>query len=269
MQPHPGSDPERTILILINRLSDVPMSRLISRRAWDCGRKCALFATASVTPVIPGGFVRRRVGQGAAYGARQAPGWRLLTRWDEMGWIVGQAAAGRAGEPGGENSLTSKLECGLEGGSRPISRVLSWATIHLGRASPRASSGLPGSFASSGCGPRACVLPYLALLRMGFAVPSMLPPTRCALTAPFHPYRHCCGASAVCSLLHFPWARAPQALPGTLLHGARTFLRDKCAAVAWPTPAPSIQARGNAPALSPWRAERERAVVEFLARAAR
>ena len=30
--------------------------------------------------------------------------------------------------------------------------------------------------------------------------------------------------SAVCFLLHFPWARAPQALPGTLPCGARTFL---------------------------------------------
>src|SRR6478735_5218368 len=32
------------------------------------------------------------------------------------------------------------------------------------------------------------------------------------------------GASAVCFLLHFPWARAPQALPGTLTRRARTFL---------------------------------------------
>src|SRR5690348_5581312 len=34
--------------------------------------------------------------------------------------------------------------------------------------------------------------------------------------------------SAVCSLLHFPSARAAQALPGTLPCGARTFL-DACA----------------------------------------
>ena len=34
------------------------------------GRKCALFATASVTPVIPGGFIRQRVGQGVADRAR-------------------------------------------------------------------------------------------------------------------------------------------------------------------------------------------------------
>jgi len=29
---------------------------------------------------------------------------------------------------------------------------------------------------------------YLVLLRVGFTSPLMLPPTRCALTAPFHPY---------------------------------------------------------------------------------
>ena len=31
---------------------------------------------------------------------------------------------------------------------------------------------------------------YLALLRLGFALPLPLPPTRWALTPPFHPYRH-------------------------------------------------------------------------------
>ena len=31
-------------------------------------------------------------------------------------------------------------------------------------------------------------LPYLVLLRVGFTLPPVLPPARCALTAPFHPY---------------------------------------------------------------------------------
>jgi len=45
------------------------------------------------------------------------------------------------------------------------------------------------------CGPhptlvlRLGLLPYLVLLQVGFAVPFLLPETRCALTAPFHPYR--------------------------------------------------------------------------------
>ena len=58
--------------------------------------------------------------------------------------------------------------------SRPISRVLSRTIIHLRYASPRTSSDLPGST----CGPharprpRTCrLLPYLVLLRAGFAVP--------------------------------------------------------------------------------------------------
>ena len=41
------------------------------------------------------------------------------------------------------------------------------------------------------CGLRR-LLPYLALLQAGFAVPSPLPSTRCALTAPFQPCRRAC-----------------------------------------------------------------------------
>ena len=88
------------------------------------------------------------------------------------------------------------------------------------------------------------LFPYLALLRVGFTLPPVLPPARCALTAPFHPYLATypwhtgtntgapkamlsvsgVGDQAVCFLWHWPWARAPQALPGTLPNGARTFL---------------------------------------------
>src|SRR6266404_3842647 len=35
---------------------------------------------------------------------------------------------------------------------------------------------------------RTGILPYLVLLRVGFALPSPSLPRRCALTAPFHPY---------------------------------------------------------------------------------
>ena len=54
--------------------------------------------------------------------------------------------------------------------SRPISRVLSWAIIPLGRPSPCASSGLPGSTRRSGAAVLPPRLPYLALLQVGFAV---------------------------------------------------------------------------------------------------
>jgi len=76
-----------------------------------------------------------------------------------------------------------------QGGSRPVSRVLSGTVIHLGRTSPHASSDLPGSRR----GPRRAALsrgspPYLVLLRVGFTLPPRLRGARCALTAPFHPY---------------------------------------------------------------------------------
>ena len=118
-------------------------------------------------------------------------------------------------------------------GSRPVSRVLSRAVIHLRRTSPCACSDLPGSNAGRASPPVGDMLPYLVLLRVGFALPPVSPPARCALTAPFHPYLTTVrtfaalprSIEAVCFLWHFPWARAPQALPGTLPVGARTFLR--------------------------------------------
>ena len=107
--------------------------------------------------------------------------------------------------------------------SRPVSRVLSRTVIHLGRASPHASSDLPEpcagrtdgflfGLAPSGVYHRhACYQPRGALLPHPFT-----------LTCQLHPEMR--PTSAVCFLLHFPWARAPQALPGTMPCGARTFL---------------------------------------------
>ena len=60
--------------------------------------------------------------------------------------------------------------------------------------------------------------PYSVLLPVGFTVPSLLPRTRCALTAPFHPYlrRRLRWRKAVCFLLHFPWGRPRRMLSGTV-----------------------------------------------------
>ena len=62
---------------------------------------------------------------------------------------------------------------------------------------------------------------YLILLPVGLAVPPTLLPTRCALTAPFHPYsveRYIfCGA--------FPEVSLAGSYPAPCSHGARTFLR--------------------------------------------
>ena len=82
-----------------------------------------------------------------------------------------------------------RQEDGMMGGSWPISRVLSRTVIHLGHASPRASCDLPGDTRGPRAAARGCSSPYLVLLRVGFTLPLMLPPARCALTAPFHPYR--------------------------------------------------------------------------------
>jgi hypothetical protein len=85
---------------------------------------------------------------------------------------------------------------------RPVSRVLSAqgcesmdeATIPLGPASRRASRGQPGE--RGGNAPAVGTLsghpagsPYSALLPVGFTLPPLSPGARCALTAPFHPFR--------------------------------------------------------------------------------
>ena len=108
---------------------------------------------------------------------------------------------------------------------RPVSRVLSrplagpGTAIPLGRPLPGASRDRPGRRRGN---PRAGVLPpacrpYLVLLPVGFAVPPLSPGARCALTAPFHPYRRGYEVPwpAVCSLWHCPWGRPRRALPGT------------------------------------------------------
>ncbi len=73
---------------------------------------------------------------------------------------------------------------------------------------------------------------YLVLLRVGFTLPNLLPNSRCALTAPFHPYRDAYashgGLFSVALAVGFD---TPQALPGTLPYGARTFLPTKTSLV--------------------------------------
>jgi len=92
----------------------------------------------------------------------------------------------------------------------PVSRILSRTVIPLGQPLLAGSSDLPG-----GCGccirtalaRRAGTLrrpwsdglripPYLVLLRVGFTLPAALRRRRCALTAPFHPYRSAARASS-------------------------------------------------------------------------
>src|SRR5690554_1806274 len=84
-------------------------------------------------------------------------------------------------EAGCENKHIYSVEKKM---SSPISRVLSWTVIHLGPASPQASSNLPESSAGHAIGLLFGLAPGGVYHRRG-----LLPATRCALTAPFHPYR--------------------------------------------------------------------------------
>ncbi len=68
--------------------------------------------------------------------------------------------------------------------SQPISRVLSWTVIHLGLVSPQASSNLPALSAGHAIEGLFGLAPNGVYHRH-----RLLPAVRCALTAPFHPYR--------------------------------------------------------------------------------
>src|ERR1700722_7960218 len=71
------------------------------------------------------------------------------------------------------------------------------------------------------------LLPYLALLRVGFALPAKLLPLRCALTAPFHPYlfRYVCTVpGGIFSVALSVSVAGPRPLAGPLPCGDRTFL---------------------------------------------
>ena len=92
------------------------------------------------------------------------------------------------------------------------------------------------------CGPQVAASAARPLL--GLAPGGVCPATAVASGAvrsyrTFSPLPAAEAAWAVYFLWHFPWARAPQALPGTLSCGARTFLRrlreDATAAIR-PTP---------------------------------
>jgi len=107
--------------------------------------------------------------------------------------------------------------------------------IPLGRPSPGASSNQPerqGQRMRPRPRPRARAhRSYSVLLPAGLAVPPTLPPARCALAAPFHPYpcaRPCGrmdGRFAFCGA--FPGVAPAGRYPAPHPFGARTFLRLK------------------------------------------
>ena len=130
-------------------------------------------------------------------------------------------------------------------GSRPISRVLSWATIPLGCTSPCTSSSLPGSTRWPRAAACAACFPIWPCSRRGLQCRRRYRRRGALLPHHFNLAVVLAHAWAVYFLLHFPWARAPQALPGAVPCGARTFLRFLAkTAIAWPTPATNIEGPG-------------------------
>ena len=87
------------------------------------------------------------------------------------------------------------------------------------------------------------LLPYLVLLRVGFAMPRALLPGRCALTAPFHPYLKL-APGAVYSLWHFPSNGLVSVLPDVIRHTAlRSSDFPPSRRAAWQMPAFAVKRR--------------------------
>src|SRR5882757_9312137 len=108
--------------------------------------------------------------------------------------------------------------------SRPISRILSWAAIHLGPALPPGSSRLPGTR-------RTASSPLSGVAPGGVCRAGASPRRWCALTAPFHPCRRPRAVAwAVYFLLHSPSGLPAWPLASTLSFGVRTFLATRGAA---------------------------------------
>jgi len=133
--------------------------------------------------------------------------------------------------------------------SRPISRVLSGATIHLGPASPRTSSDLPKSPGGQPVPRTPKRHGYSSIWscsRWGLPCRGVLPPARCALTAPFHPYRGrfrpgrylFCGTFRGLAPPRGYLAPCPQE-PGL------SSRRRKRRAVAWPAPPVTLVQAGS------------------------
>jgi hypothetical protein len=98
--------------------------------------------------------------------------------------------------------------------------------IHLGCPSPNTSSDQP----EWQPGNRLLALasrhhPYSVLLPVGFTLPRLLPATRCALTAPFHPCPRFRNRWRFAFCGTFPEVTLAGRYPAPCLHGARTFLR--------------------------------------------
>jgi hypothetical protein len=165
---------------------------------------CAQICAAEVRPHGQGGINRGELRQAARRSAQSLHSGQFL-------YTGRSALLGFLGRFSGRS---------LRKRSRPISRVLSRTIIHLRYASPRTSSDLPGSL----CGPHVRLHPRTKPLAplFGLAPGGVCRATECChrrgalLPHPFTLAAPFTGGLAVYFLLHFPWARAPQALPGAV-----------------------------------------------------
>ena len=87
------------------------------------------------------------------------------------------------------------------------------------------------------------LLPYLVLLHVGFTLPAKLLPPRCALTAPFHPYRTHAGSGGIFSVALSVSVSGPRPLAGTPPCGDRTFLSRRRERPPVRQPAPHYRIR--------------------------
>jgi hypothetical protein len=105
---------------------------------------------------------------------------------------------------------------------------------HCRRKAPLEPPERAGQARRAGLAPGPRIPPYLVLLRVGFTLPPPLLPERCALTAPFHPYRTgrpgMCPSGqlrvpehvrpAVCFLWHWPSTGFEARVPDVIRHTA-------------------------------------------------
>ena len=98
--------------------------------------------------------------------------------------------------------------------------------------------------------------PYSALLRVGLAIPFLLPEPWWALTPPFHHHHGCVQLApdtmADSSLWRFPWGCPRRALPGTLLSWSPDFPRVSPRSSSHPRESGDRRKRGLVQGLSSW-----------------
>ncbi len=176
-----------------------------------------------------------------------------------------RAAPARAGQPrrmirrsGGIQEMCSAevTKAAKKRASWPVSRVLyGFASEETKRGSHSSGTALARSLVQptrttrleTGWALAHPCRPYSVLLPVGFAVPSMLPWPRWALTPPFHPYS---ASGAVCFLWHFPWGHPRRTLSGTVFPWSPDFpppaaFRHLRGAAARPTGRGSLNDRGS------------------------